>query len=190
MKHYWVVTTPVPTGKRNARMRHTVRDMVLSLAVVLGVIGLIMLLTSTPNPDPVREVDPISTFTLASAQASFPVVIPELDGLRATSVRWEPTQYSQSEPVWHVGFVTASQEYLQVAQSATTDEKFLSNELLGVTASGEETISGQSWLIFDGGNSRAMVNVTPKATTVVSGTLELVELKEAVESLKTLPVVE
>jgi len=35
-----------------------------------------------------------------------------------------------------------------------------------------------------------MVNVTPKATTVVSGTLELVELKEAVESLKTLPVVE
>ena len=79
---------------------------------------------------------------------------------------------------------------MQVAQSATTDEKFLSNELLGVTASGEETISGQSWLIFDGGNSRAMVNVTPKATTVVSGTLELVELKEAVESLKTLPVVE
>ena len=53
------VSTPVPTGKPNARMGQTVSDMVLSLAIVLGVIGAIMLVTWRPTPDPVREIDPL-----------------------------------------------------------------------------------------------------------------------------------
>lgn len=187
MIHYCLVTTPVPTGKRNARMRQTVGDMVRSLAVVLGVIGLIMLLTWRPNPDPVREVDPLPQFSLASGQADFTVVVPQVQGLRATSVRWEPTQYSQEEPVWHVGYVTVGDEFLKITQSATTSEKFLNNELLGANAEGEKSISNESWMVFEGPNLRALVNVTPEVTTVVSGTVTLPELEAAVESLTTSP---
>jgi hypothetical protein len=178
---------PVPTGKRNARMRQTVGDMVRSLAVVLGVIGVIMLVTWRPNPDPVREVDPIPLFTLASGQATFPVVVPEIDGLRATSVRWEPTQYSQSLPVWHVGYVTAEDQYLQITQSAATNEEFLKNQLAGVTAEGEEVIAGQSWLVFSSDDSRALVNVTPEVTTIVSGSVTLPQLEAAANSLVSAP---
>ena len=187
MIHYWRVSTPVPTGKRNARMRQTVGDMVRSLAVVLGVMGLIMLLTWRPNPDPVREVDPLPQFSLASAQADFPVVVPDIEGLRATSVRWEPTQYSREVPVWHVGYVTSGDEYLEITQSSASNEEFLENELIGIVGEGEKSISNENWLIFDGPDSRALVNVTPGVTTVVSGTVTLPELEAAVSSLTTSP---
>jgi hypothetical protein len=190
MIHYWGVTMPVPTGKRNARMRQTVGDMVRSLAVVLGVIGLIMLLTWRPTPDPVREVDPLPQFSLASGQADFPVVIPDLEGLRATSVRWEPTQYSRDEPVWHVGFVTEGDEYLQITQSSASNEEYLKNELTGIFPEGEKLISNENWLVFEGPDSRALVNVTPEVTTVVSGTVTLPELEAAVNSLTTSPDLE
>ncbi len=171
-------------------MRQTVGDMVRSLAVVLAVVGVIMLVSWRPAPDPVREVDPLPLFTLASAQAEFSVVIPEVEGLRATSVRWEPTQFSQEEPVWHVGYVTAGDQYLKIAQSAATNEEFLKNELVGITAEGEESIASASWLVFNGPDSRALVNVTPESTTILSGTVTLPELEAAANSLVTTPVLE
>jgi hypothetical protein len=190
MIHYWGMSTPVPTGKPNARMRQTVGDMVRSLAVVLGAVGLLMLVTWRPAPDPIREVDPIPVLTLANAQAEFPVVVPEIEGLRATSVRWEPTQYSQEEPVWHVGYVTVGDEYLKITQSAATNEEFLKNELIGVIPEGEKLIANKTWLVFDGSDSRALVNVTSEATTVVSGTIPMLELEAAVNALVTSPSLE
>lgn len=171
-------------------MRQTVGDMVRSLAVVLGLIGILMLLTWSPTPDPVREVDPIPVLTLATGQASFSVVVPDIDGLRATSVRWEPTQYSREEPVWHVGYVTEGGEYVKITQSAATNEEFLKNELVGVTPEGETSIGSRTWLIFEGDNSRALVNVTAEATTVLSGTVTLLELETAANSLATAAVLD
>lgn len=178
---------PVPTGKPNARMRQTVGDMVRSLAVVLGVVGVLMLVTWRPAPDPVRDLDPLPLLTLANGQAEFPVVVPEIEGLRATSVRWEPTEYSQEEPVWHVGYVTVGDAYLKITQSAATNEEFLKNELVGVTPQGEKSIASQSWLVFDGPDSRALVNVTPEVTTVLSGTVTFTELEAAANSLSSNP---
>ena len=177
MIHYGGVSTPVPTGKPNARMGQTVGDMVRSLAIVLAVIGAIMLVTWRPAPDPVRELDPLPLFALANTQVNFPVFVPEISGIRATSVRWEPTKFSQNEPVWHVGYVTAEEEYLI-------------NELAGVTAEGEKSIAGLNWLVFDGSDSRALVHVTPDSTTVLSGTVSAPELEAAARSLATISPVE
>ena len=75
-----------PTGRPNARLGQTVRDMVLSLAVVIGVVAVIMLITLRPQPDPVRVVDPTPALLSARAEAGYPVVYPE--GLDAA---WRPT---------------------------------------------------------------------------------------------------
>ena len=125
MIHDGGVSAPIPTGKPNARMGQTVSDMVLSLAIVLGVIGAIMLVTWRPTPDPVREIDPIPLLAFANSQADFPVLVPQIAGLRATSARWEPTKYSQNDPVWHVGYVTAEEEYLEITQSAASNEEYV-----------------------------------------------------------------
>ena len=190
MIHDGGVSTPVPTGKPNARMGQTVSDMVRSLAIVLGVIGAIMLVTWRPTPDPVREIDPLPLLEFANSQADFPVLVPQIAGLRATSARWEPTKYSQNDPVWHVGYVTAEEEYLEITQSAASNEEYLINEIAGITADGEKSIAGQDWLVFDGSDSRALVRVTPDSTTVLSGTVSAAELEAAVASLATISPVE
>ena len=190
MIHDGGVSEPIPTGKPNARMGQTVSDMVLSLAIVLGVIGAIMLVTWRPTPDPVREIDPIPLLAFANSQADFPVLVPQIAGLRATSARWEPTKYSQNDPVWHVGYVTAEEEYLEITQSAASNEEYLINEIAGITAEGEKLIAGQDWLVFGGSDSRALVHVTPDSTTVLRGTVSAAELEAAVSSLAPIPLVE
>jgi hypothetical protein len=89
-----------------------------------------------------------------------------------------------------VGYVTAGDEYLVITQTSATNEEFLENELIGVFGEGEKSISNENWLVFEGPDSRALVKVTPEATTVVSGTVTLPELEAAVSSLTTSPDLE
>ena len=157
-----------PTGRPNARLRQTVRDMVLSLIVVLAVIAVILLLTWRPSPDPVRVIDPTPALSLARAQADYPVLYPaDLDASwRPTSARWEITPSSQPDPAWHVGFVTPDDAYAQLGQSATEDPSYVADQVGVAKPAGE----WEGWLRFDSADQRALVRVDGGVTVVVSGT--------------------
>lgn len=170
-----------PTGRPNARLRQTVRDMVLSLVVVLAVIGVIMLITWRPSPDPVRVVDPTQELSLARAQADYPVLYPaDLDAAwRPTSARWEITEASEPDPAWHVGFVTPEDAYAQLGQSATDDEDYVAEQVGAAEPTGE----WQGWLRYDGATQRALVRVDGGVTVVVSGTAPWPTLEGLAERL-------
>lgn len=157
-----------PTGRPNARLAQTVRDMVLSLAVVLAAIGVIMAITWRPTPDPVRVVDPTPELALARAQAAYPVVYPaDLDAAwRTTSARWEITEASLPEPAWHVGFVTPEDEYAQLGQTASQNPAYVEGQVDGASPAGE----WNGWLRYDGPEQRALVRIDGGVTVVVSGT--------------------
>ncbi len=157
-----------PTGRPNARLRQTVRDMVLSLAVVLAAIAVIMAITWRPAPDPVRVVDPAPELALARAQAPYPVLYPaDLDpSWRPTSARWEITPTSMPDPAWHVGFVTPEIDYAQLGQSASQDPAYVAEQIAGAEPAGE----WNGWLRYDSADQRALVRVDGGVTVVVSGT--------------------
>ena len=157
-----------PTGRPNARLGQTVRDMVLSLAVVLAAIGVIMAITWRPAPDPVRVVDPTPALALARAQAPYPVVYPaDLDAAwRPTSARWEITQASLPDPAWHVGFVTPEDAYAQLGQTASQNPDYVEGQVAGASPAGE----WQGWLRYDAPDQRALVRIDGGVTIVVSGT--------------------
>jgi len=157
-----------PTGRPNARLRQTVRDMVLSLVVVLAAIGAVMAVTWRPAPDPVRVIDPGPVLSLARAQAPYPVLYPaDLDGAwRPTSARWEITEESSPDPAWHLGLVTPENAYAQVGQSATEDPAYLTQQVAGATPAGE----WNGWLRYDSVDQRALVRIEGGVTAVVSGT--------------------
>lgn len=157
-----------PTGRSNARLRQTVRDMILSLAVVLAAIAVILVITWRPTPDPVRVIDPTPALSLARAQADYPVLYPaDLDASwRPTSARWEITPSSQPDPAWHVGFVTPDDAYAQLGQSATEDPAYVADQVGVAEPAGE----WEGWLRFDSADQRALVRVDGGVTVVVSGT--------------------
>lgn len=164
-------------------MKQTVGDMIRSMAVVLAVVGALMLVTWRPDPDPVRVVDIDPLVIVASSQADYPIVVPTLAGLRPTSVRWEPTEESGDIAVWHVGYVTEADQYLEITQSTSSDPLFLQKE----TGNGEITslidIDGQQWQYFTAETGDSLVGLVGGVTTIVQGTGTELELTEAVRSL-------
>ena len=193
MAHDGQVTMPQPTGRPNARMRQSVGDMVRSLAIVLLAIGAIMLVTWRPQPDAVRVVPIDQQLVLAMMQADFEVLVPVglADDWRSTSVRWEPTEASGIAPVWHVGYVTPSDEYLQftqiAAQVSPTDVEstsFIAEQTLSGSPSATVTVDGKEWQRWESSERSSLVRVTDSDVTVVSGTGEWSEIEQFAGALR------
>ena len=175
---------PQPTGRRNARMGQTVGDMVRSLALVLALVGVLVLITYQSQQPEARTVDVSSTQTQAQRQASFPLLtLAAIQGLEATSVRWQPTAESGTDPVWHVGYVAQGSEYLQVSQSATTAEGFISEQTAGGLPAGETMTADGTWQRYQTDKRRSLVRFDGPVTTIVSGTASWDDITKAAGSL-------
>ena len=171
-----------PTGRPNARLGQTVRDMVFSLVLVLGVIGVVLLLTMRPQPDPVRVVDPTPVVVQARAEADYPVLYPaKLDASwRATSARWDITDVTAPEAAFHVGFVTPADDYAQIGQSATINERYIQAQ----TDEGRPIDMVGQWQRFESSDgTRSLVRVQDGVTSVVSGTATWDVLTDLAERL-------
>lgn len=164
-----------PTGRPNARLRQTVGDMVRSLALVLGAVAVILLITWRPSPDPITVVDPTPVLVQARAEAAYPVVYPAgLDAeWKPTSARWSVTEQSEPDSAWHVGFVTPEGAYAQLGQSATDDPDFVEQQVGDAAPAGE----WNGWIRYDAPGQRALVRVSDGVTVVVSGTAAWPELE-------------
>ena len=153
------------------------------MAVVLAVVGALLLVTWRPDPDPVRVVDIDPLVIVATAQADYPIVVPTLPGLRPTSVRWEPTEESGEIAVWHVGYVTEGDQYLEITQSTASDPLFLERETGNGEISGLIDIDGQQWQYFTADTGNSLVGLLGGVTTIIQGTGTESELTQAVRSL-------
>jgi hypothetical protein len=188
MDHDWRVTTPdvQPTGRPNARLRQTAWDMVRSMAVVLVVVFVIVLLAWRPEPEAVKVVETAPTVALAAREAEFPVVTPTglAEGWRPTSVRWEPTEESESEPVLHIGYVTPADQYAQVSVAPVVSERFLGEQTADGAATGTQAVADATWQRWEAGDRRSLVLVDGAVATVVSGSADWAELIILAESLE------
>lgn len=188
-----LVTTPQPTGRPMRGLRQNIGDMIRSMAVVLAVVGAILLVTWRPQPDPVREVSLEPLVTFAISQADFPVLVVEGD-LQPTSVRWEPTEASDGEMVWHVGYVTTDNQYLQLSQSAAASDLYVAEQTLdGIPVVGDadvptlvQQLTSEGWVPFETTSAeprRSLVRTNDGSTTILSGTGSWSELAVAAREL-------
>ena len=189
MAHDCPVTTPdvQPTGRPNARLRQTAVDMVRSMAVVLVGVFVIVLLAWRPEPEAVKVVETASTVDLAARDAQFPIVAPAglAQGWRATSVRWEPTEESESEPVLHIGYVTPADQYAQVAVAPVAVESFLDEQTANGAPTGTQAVGDVTWERWESAKRRSLVLIDGSVATIVSGGAEWSELITLAESLET-----
>jgi hypothetical protein len=161
-----------PTGRATRSLRQTVGDMVRSLAVVFAVIGVLLLITWRPQPDPVTVVDiePVAAVAVQQAEFEPQHITPVLEGYRPTSVRWEPTPTSDGEPVWFIGYVTPNDAYLQIAQSSAQSSAFVDEQTAGGIVRGEAVIDGVTWQEYETPDRRSLVHASDENVLIVSGT--------------------
>ena len=170
-----------PTGRRNARLGQTVTDMVRSLALVLGVIAVVIVISLRPQPDAVKVIDPTPALVQARIEADYPVLYPAdlSSGWRPTSARWEVLPDSAPEPTWHVGFVTPDDAYAQIGQSATENPDFVEDQ----TSRGRLEPGDGEWQRYVANDTRSLVRVVGGVTSVVSGTAEWSVLQDLADRL-------
>ena len=178
------------SAKSRRRGRETVRDMVISLAVVGAGVAVLLLVTWRPHPPagPV-VVDWRATASAASHQAKFPIETPRglSDQWKATSARLEPLPSSGGRTVWHLGFVTPENGYAGVEQSDAEAAGFIGDTLKGAQPHELVTIGGQTWQVYGAGSNgfRSLVNTGSGSTVIVTGSASDAELRTLAGSLST-----
>lgn len=142
-------------------------------AVVVFAIGVLVLAwaaglfrgDTVVEPEPVdylaiaAEAEPDAGFALAR-----PVELPA--GWRATSARWEP-----SNRLWHLGLLTADEEYVEVEQSDDPAVVAAANEA-DPTPAGSVDVDGTAWrrLVDEETGEVGLVHRFAESTTLVTGT--------------------
>lgn len=181
-----------PTGEQPSRhspLTKTARDLVLSMGLIGLIIAVAMVVSMAgrTQPDPVHQVDALPVAQAAATVAGFPILYPtDIEGWRATSARWEPTEESDDDPVWFNGWVTPNDEYAAVIQSANTTKSFIKESTGGAAKVDASEIAATGWQPYEAsdGGQRWLVRTEDQATTVVTSTMDWAGLVSFRDSLR------
>lgn len=191
------MANPVDTARprpRNSRLRTTVRDMMLSLAVIAVPIALVLALKPAKAGNPVHPVD-ATTYqaTLGAARAAepFPVLAPT--GLPAswklTSAYYNPAGSGPAE--WHLGYLTPSGGYASLEQTSEAFAGYLSDQHSNASQQSAVQIAGATpseWQRYTGtapaGLSTLLYTQNAKSTVIVAGSAPLADLEQLAAALR------
>lgn len=166
------------------RGRQTVRDMVLSMALIGAVVaGVYMFIPHDDKADPIKAVDYRVELLTARRAAPYPVAAPE--GLAKD---WKPTSVSYSraeDDAWHLGFLDPDGEYVAVEQSTAPPEKYIAKVSQEARETGKtQQVAGETWKRWEGPKYDALVREDKGSTTVITGTASPERLAEMVAALE------
>lgn len=169
-------------GKRG---KQTVRDMILSLGVIVAIAaGIWIFVPHDDSEDPVKRVDYRVELATAQRAAGYPVAAPE--GLPRT---WKPTSVryrAQDGDAWHLGYLDPHEKYVAVEQSTKAPDEFIGDVTQEARKSGAVTrINGRDWQPYKGERYDALVLREGGSTTVVTGSAGPAQLKAFAAALRT-----
>ena len=175
--------------RRSNRQRAGWQSMVLSMAVVLGIVVGLLLLLPRVNSVTQPPVDVTLGVRAASSQLQFtpsaPTGLPE--GWRATSVR--TTRSTAEVLMWHVGYQTPSQQYAAVQQGQDAPDEWVRAQTNRAPVVGAQDVAGARWTRYARQDKlqNSLVLRHGKLTTVVTGTAGFDELERLAASLRPVP---
>ncbi|MET9295168.1 DUF4245 domain-containing protein [Streptomyces sp. NPDC003077] len=173
------------------RGKQTVRDMVLSLAVIgVLVAGIYVFIPHDDSESAEDKAVQTADYRVAllTARRTAPYAIAEPKGLgkgwRATSV-WYKASNDGKGGAWHLGFLDPEREYAALEQSDAPAEKFIKDVTLGAEkVEGTQAVGAAKWDRYKGETYNALVREEPGVTTVVTGTAPYGRLAEMAASLE------
>lgn len=195
--HGVVTTTQTPPRTSGGRRRgvETLRDIVLSMAVVGLVVAAIYGVVAWQRPEvqgPIRPaVDVESVVGQVQSTGPFAVWEPRLTGdWQPTSAWFDSASVSGVDGgVLHLGFLTPNGSYAEVRQTDAATDAVVDEWIDGAVAVGELEIDGRIWQQVESEETgqRGLVLVRPderpEVTVVVTGKADEAELTELAASL-------
>jgi Protein of unknown function (DUF4245) len=173
------------------RLRTTVRDMILSMTlIVLPILAVFWLMPSNASSTPVSVVSASEyQAMLSAARTNLPFTALSPTGLSAgwqlTSDEYEPAGESAAD--WHLGYLTPSGKYAVLEQTTESIAEFLDGESSDATQAGTVQVAGSSWQEYTGTSPAALATLLFREDTTKTGTsLEVVAGSAPMSELRTL----
>ena len=177
VRDYWTMA-----GRRGFE---SVRDMVLSLGVVLAFVAMLLLVTFRQSEDPVKVVDSTAVRQGVATNAPYKAVLPkDVKGWRITSAR---VALPGDNPFgWSIGFYTDKDTYVGIGQSNQETSRYLREEKADGEEVGKTNVGGGEWtkLEREDQSRRWLANTRNGVTTLIAGTGEFSELEKLANSLE------
>ena len=166
--------------RRRRSLNTTSRDMLISMAVIVGIVVALLLLVPRPNQIPTRSLDVTAAALAARAELGFAPADPQLPaGWTARSA--DVQRATDDLPTWHLTYTTPSGHYAGVQQTAKATAAWEANQVTGGNpAQGNRTVGSHDWIIrsrLDRGIT-SLVYRQPPITTVVTGTATQAEIDQ------------
>jgi hypothetical protein len=165
------VTETESEVRRRRSLNTTSRDMVLSMAVIVGLILVFLLLVPRPNKIPERTLDVPAAARNATAELGFSPADPSLpEGWTARTA--DVQRGTDNLPTWHLTYTSPSGFYVGVQQTANATADWEDRQVTDGAERGNTWVAGKTWVV----RSRTDRGITswvlrePPLTTVVTGT--------------------
>ncbi len=177
----------------NERLKTTVRDMILSLAVIGVPIAAVLVVEPSKPGDPVHVIDSASFRSqLAAARQAEPFTVLAPSGLpsgwRLTSESYRPA--GDAAAAWHLGYLTPSGGYVALEQTTESVDGFLRDEHADASPNLALQIAGADpnvWQRYTGTRPSALRTVLfhtdAKVNVMVAGSAPLAELEQFAAAL-------
>jgi hypothetical protein len=167
------------------RGKQTVRDMVLSVAVIGVVVAGIYVFVPHSGSDSVKAVSYRVELGQARRASPYPVAAPV--GLsrswRATSVNYDGSNPKATD--WHLGFIDPQGQYASLDQTNSDPTVFVPQTTQQSVRVGTQTVDGVVWDRYGGGRYRALARTAHGVTTMVDGTAPYDQLAQLAAALRT-----
>lgn len=162
-------------------------DVARSVVVLLAIVGVIALYQAALSGGPSRptpRIDYTAAARSARADAGYPILVPARlpDGWQVTSVRYAPG----SRWAWHVGVVTAGDEYVGLEQAPVAAESLIDSAAKSTAPAGATRIDGAVWQLRrdESRGETTLVRRANGVTTLVTGSASEDTLVAYVDSLR------
>ncbi|MEU3453910.1 DUF4245 domain-containing protein [Micromonospora sp. NPDC006766] len=174
-----------PASSARARSERSLKDMALSLLVLLVPIALLLAFyRGFLNGEQPTTVDPASAVELARSEGAFPVSQP--DGLgsdwRTVSARYRA---EEGGATLRIGYLTPQGRGAQLVESNVPADKLLPAELAGGQPQGPADLPGGTWQQYTArSNEHALVLLEANRTVIVIGDAREDELRQLATALR------
>lgn len=168
------------SSRGNPAIGDIIRSIVVIGAILLGLYGFGQFFTSGKEAQ-VKAIDYVSVVAQARPAASFPLAAPTSlpEGWRATSARFQ-------ENGWHLGVLTADDDYVGLEQLRGSADRAVDRFADGSKSAGTAEVGGQSWNVRTGPKGRwTYVREEDGFTTLLNTSSSKAVLERYISSLTT-----
>jgi hypothetical protein len=166
--------------RRRRSLNTTSRDMVLSMAVIVGLVLAFLLLVPRPNQIPARTLDVAAAAQRSASDLGFRPSVPS--GLPAgwTARAADVQRATDQLATWHLSYTTPSGGWAGVQQTAKATKDWEARQVTNGKEQGSRQLGRHSWIIRSRPD-RGIISLVlrqPPITTVVTGTATPAELDQ------------